>query len=384
MATTLKFLPGSTIRWRATRFIVVDYADIDAIIARELGKRKLERIPVRDAKPDRTPGDQKAWTPDLVSIPAEAWKRAVTRFQVLKPLLEMDRAKRTFEKVQKVANALGRHPATIYRWMEAYERSERISVFLRKDRSDRGKSRLSKKVNAIIEAAIKKIYLKAERPDVAAVVEEVRLQCFKSKIKKQPDPDTIRQRVAALPDRLKLDKREGRKAAAEKYEPTRGHFPGADFPLAVAQIDHTPMDVIVVDEEHRRPIQRPSLTVVIDVCSRMVLGFAIYLEETKRLHSRPRNCACCIAKGGLARGRGCAGRVALLGKNAHNPLRQCKGVPRHSDRARVPGSQYYRRPPPATRTSLWRPHRTRIPDMADAGSSAQGYDVFQCRTEGRL
>ena len=279
MATTLKFLPGSTIRWRATRFIVVDYADIDAIIARELGKRKLERIPVRDAKPDRTPGDQKAWTPDLVSIPAEAWKRAVTRFQVLKPLLEMDRAKRTFEKVQKVANALGRHPATLYRWMEAYERSERISVFLRKDRSDRGKSRLSKKVNAIIEAAIKKIYLKAERPDVAAVVEEVRLQCFKSKIKKQPHADTIRQRVAALPDRLKLDKREGRKAAAEKYEPTRGHFPGADFPLAVAQIDHTPMDVIVVDEEHRRPIQRPSLTIVIDVCSRMVLGFAIYLEK---------------------------------------------------------------------------------------------------------
>jgi len=42
----------------------VDYADIDAIIARELGKRKLERIPVRDAKPDRTPGDQKAWTPE--------------------------------------------------------------------------------------------------------------------------------------------------------------------------------------------------------------------------------------------------------------------------------------------------------------------------------
>ena len=39
------------------------------------------------------------------------------------------------------------------------------------------------------------------------------------------------------------------------------------------------MDVIVVDEEHRQPIQRPSLTVVIDVHSRMVLGFAIYLEK---------------------------------------------------------------------------------------------------------
>ena len=119
---------------------------------------------------------------------------------------------------------MGKHPATIYRWLEAYERSERVSVFLRKGRSDRGKNRLSNKVNAIIENAIKKIYLKAE------------------------------QRVAALPDRLKLEKRKNRKAAAERYEPIKGHFPGADYPLAVAQIDHTPMDVIVVDEEHRQPI----------------------------------------------------------------------------------------------------------------------------------
>src|SRR6202035_5520597 len=145
---------------------------------------------VRDAKPDRTPGDQKAWTPDLVSIPAEAWKRAVTRFQVLKPLLEMDRAKRTFEKVQKVANALGRHPATIYRWMEAYERSERISVFLRKDRSDRGKSRLSKKVNAIIEAAIKKITSRPNGPTSRLLLR--RSGCSASKARSKNSPMLIR------------------------------------------------------------------------------------------------------------------------------------------------------------------------------------------------
>lgn len=48
-------------------------------------------------------------------------------------------------------------------------------------------------------------------------------------------------------DHLRVEKREGKKRAAEKYEPIKGHFPGADRPLAVAQIDHTPMDVIVVD-----------------------------------------------------------------------------------------------------------------------------------------
>jgi putative transposase len=279
MASALKFTPGSSIRWRGKRYVVVDYAGMDSLIARELGKRRLERIAVRDAAPDRTPGDRTAWTADLVSIPEGAWQRAVKRFKVLKPLLEMDRAKRTLAKVQKCADALGKHPATIYRWMKAYEHSERISIFLRKGRTDRGKSRLSNQVNAIIETAIKKIYLTAERPDVAAVVEEVQLQCFKNKIKDRPHADTIRQRIAALPDRLKLEKRKGRKAAAEKYEPIKGHFPGGDFPLAVVQIDHTPMDVMVVDEEHRQPIQRPSLTVVIDVYSRMVLGFAIYLEK---------------------------------------------------------------------------------------------------------
>ena len=143
MASALKFTPGSSIRWRGKRYVVVDYAGMDSIIARELGKRRLERIAVRDAAPDRTSGDRTAWTADLVSIPEGAWQRAVKRFKILKPLLEMDRAKRTLAKVQKVADALGKHPATIYRWMEAYEHCERISIFLRKGRADRGKNRLS-------------------------------------------------------------------------------------------------------------------------------------------------------------------------------------------------------------------------------------------------
>jgi putative transposase len=112
---------------------------------------------------------------------------------------------RTFAKVSKIAAALGKHPSTIYRWIEDYERAERVSVFLRKQRSDRGKSRLPGKVNAIIETAIKKIYLTAEQPDVAAVIEKVQLQCFKAKTKK-PHAATVGRRVAALPDRLKMAK----------------------------------------------------------------------------------------------------------------------------------------------------------------------------------
>jgi putative transposase len=279
MATSIKLLPGATIRWHRRQYVIVGYAGLDAIVGQCFGKRNVELIPVAEAQPDQTSPVRATATPDLISVPENSWRSAVEKFEALRVLMETDEAKRTRAAVTKAARAIGKHPATIYRWIQQYKSSERLSVLLRQGRSDRGKSRLPSKVDRIIEAAIEKIYLTSESPQMAAVIEEVELQCFKRKIKKRPHPNTVRARIAMLSDRLKLEKRKGRKAAAEKYEPLKGHFPGADCPLAVAQIDHTPMDVIVVDEEHRQPIQRPALTVVIDVFSRMVLGFAIYLEK---------------------------------------------------------------------------------------------------------
>jgi putative transposase len=383
MAASLKLLPGSTVRWRGRRYLIVDYESLDAIIARQPGKRRLERIPVNEAAPDHASHIVSAWTPDLASVPEEAWQKAVKRFKILKPLLNMGNSERTFAHIKKAARALGKHPATVYRWIENYGRSERLSVFLRKERSDRGARRLSNKVEKIIDAAIKKIYLTAERPDVAAVVEEVNLQCFNSKIKGKPAPNTIRARVSVLSDRLKLEKREGRKRAAEKYEPLKGHFPGADCPLAVAQIDHTPMDVIVVDEEHRQPIQRPSLTVVIDVYSRMVLGFAIYLEKPSAFTAGLAIAHAVLPKEhwladvGVQAEWPCWGKMRTI--HCDN-----EGVSRHSDRPGLPGSRYRHRSPPAARTALWRSYRTRVRDLVNPGSSAQRYNIFQCRTEGRL
>jgi hypothetical protein len=46
MAVSVALTPGRTIRWRKRRFVVVDSTGFDAIIAREVGKRRLARIPV--------------------------------------------------------------------------------------------------------------------------------------------------------------------------------------------------------------------------------------------------------------------------------------------------------------------------------------------------
>jgi putative transposase len=88
----------------------------------------------------------------------------------------------------------------------------------------------------------------------------------------------VRNRIKALRDKEKLRRREGGKAVRDKYAPIQGVFPGANWPLAVVQIDHTPVDLILVDDVHRRPVGRPWVTLAIDVFSRMVTGFSVSFD----------------------------------------------------------------------------------------------------------
>ena len=82
---------------------------------------------------------------------------------------------------------------------------------------------------------------------------------------------------AGKPRREILARREGRKASRDRFAPAIGSLE-ATWPLSLVQIDHTVVDVIVVDSATRKPIQRPWLTLAIDVHSRCVAGFYLSLE----------------------------------------------------------------------------------------------------------
>ena len=71
--------------------------------------------------------------------------------------------------------------------------------------------------------------------------------------------------------------REGAKASRQRHHPVPGSYQ-VERAYEVVQIDHTLVDVIVVDRVHRKPLQRPWLTLAIDVASRMVAGFYLTLE----------------------------------------------------------------------------------------------------------
>ena len=83
---------------------------------------------------------------------------------------------------------------------------------------------------------------------------------------------------------LSLDRKEvtrrriGAAAARQRFTPVGTSSLQPTLPLEVVQIDHTVVDVLVVDELERLPLGRPWLTLAIDVASRMVTGFYVSLD----------------------------------------------------------------------------------------------------------
>ncbi len=152
-----------------------------------------------------------------------------------------------------------------------------LTSLVRKPRSDRGHKRLSVEVEKIVQKIIKTRYLKKQQRSVGRCHRELRTEC-EAKQLPVPSYGAFRNRILKL-DPYEVDKaRLGENQALAKRE-SRGTVPGANYPYALLQIDHTQVDVILVDDEHRLPLDKPWITVAIDVYSRMVAGLYIAFES---------------------------------------------------------------------------------------------------------
>ena len=104
----------------------------------------------------------------------------------------------------------------------------------------------------------------------------VSLRCSSEQLT-PPSRNTILGRIRAPDLRAVTKARLQPSEAASLVDSVPGTY-RVDNALDVVQIDHTPVDVIVVDEAHRLPIGRPWLTLAIDVATRVVVGFYVSLE----------------------------------------------------------------------------------------------------------
>jgi putative transposase len=251
-----------------------------------------------------------ASTPDLAEVPVADWHKARRRFEVISVLAKAP--ERTRSDAEAAAQALGCSATVIYRLLLRYLADPRVTSLLPRRRGRRhGQLLLAGEVDEVIQATIDEFYLSRQRPRVSDLVTEVQRRCRTLGLPK-PSRKAINLRIGQRASVEVLAKRSGRKAARDRFGPATGSLT-APWPLALVQIDHTPVDVIAVDSITRQPIQRPWLTIAIDVHSRCVAGFHLALEPPSAT-----SVALCIAhavlpKAGWLMARGVAGDWPVQG-----------------------------------------------------------------------
>lgn len=331
MSSSLGIIPGATVvDGQGRRCLITHLLDLEAVLAKDEETHETKRLLIKDlsalANGDGQGEEAEQKRPvdhELLLVPDEDWREAQRRFDIIRPLVAAPR--RTTEMVNEAARKAGVHPVTIYRWIDLYLRAERVSALLPVKRDGgRGRSRLAPEVEKIVNATIEEMYLNKQKRSINKTCKEVELRCKNAGLE-PPHPNTVRNRIAAIADRDKTARRLGAKAARQKFSPVLSHFPGADWPLAVVQIDHTELDIILVDDVYRRPVGRPWIALAIDVFSRMVVGFYISFDPPDAM-----SVGLCVAHAILPKEK-------WLAKYDITTSWPCWGVPKtlHLDNAKV-------------------------------------------------
>ncbi len=203
------------------------------------------------------------------------WGEAKKRYEIIKDLVFVKRTRRGVEEIAKQNN---QSAVTIYSWIKIYEQTAQVSSLVPKT-SQRGKkgSRLNNQTEAIVQEILSELYLSKQRYGFRKIYNRIARECKKINLE-APHENTVRNRIDAINPKEAMKKRYGHKMAKEKFSNFDGEYPEGNYPMDVVQIDHTPLDIIVVDKIHRKPLGRPYLTLAIDTYSRMIAGIYISLQ----------------------------------------------------------------------------------------------------------
>jgi putative transposase len=211
----------------------------------------------------------------LGDISELTWQEACRREAIVRPLAAIPRLSRG--SVIDACTRLGISKSQLYELLRRYRADPRTtSLVPATGGAPKGMNRLAQRPAAIIERAIDRLYLTRQKLTGAAVFRNVRHECRELGVT-PPSINAVRRRLAARPTAEVVRAREGIAAARQRFCAVPGSLK-TEWPLDVLQIDHTPVDLILVDEAARRPIGRPWLTLAMDVDTRLVAGFLISLD----------------------------------------------------------------------------------------------------------
>lgn len=275
-----------------SRYRITAILDMEHVCVRSSFSGKTDKFHISELSSSPTDEGSLDVIPsiELMNIPDDEWVEIHNKAGLFNNILQSDYEDRR-DEIKKSAVALEISEPTLYRQLQKYKESNGDPTsLLRKKRVDKG--RFEPEVEKIIQSCITQ-YLSTDKLKVSDVFRNLEIQIYQyNKLNGTslvtPHINTLRYRISQLTAAEIGSTRLG-KNGKESYRPIIGKFPEVIKPLEIVQIDHTPLDVMIVDDVNRLAIGRPTITLAIDVFSRMVTGFYISLEKPNTLLT-----GCCI------------------------------------------------------------------------------------------
>jgi len=204
----------------------------------------------------------------LLDLPGDQGKKAIeARVSELRQKQEADQ--RTLKTVISVVS--------VYRWMGDYTRSGGDIRALIPNTYQRGgvqKSRLKTEAESMVKATLDDLHCGSERTNIEYIHREVAVRIGEENQHRLPEEwltvpsrATVARRIRVFSEKDKGSNRGRRKQ--QQYGVTE--YP--TLPLARVEMDHTPSDLIVIDETDLLPLGRLTLTYCFDTVTRYPLGY---------------------------------------------------------------------------------------------------------------
>lgn len=188
---------------------------------------------------------------------------------------------------QSVAEELQEQPPhwkSLYNWYKEYEEAgfKYRGLFPKNRYKGNRISRLDSEVVDIIEEVRNK-YLNQSQPSIATMVREVhdkideRNLNHHGKLLLKPNYNPIKKRIKKIDYAQEMTARLGKNKARHLLEETAEGIETSRV-LEWVEIDHTQMDIYVLDDDRETPLGRPHITALVDHYSQMVVGLQISFE----------------------------------------------------------------------------------------------------------
>lgn len=274
--SSLKIQENEFVEHNKKVYKISSIIDFSNVIGIDTETKRPKRLPIQELKPISVEDIDKdiAIFKDIHDYTDSEFKEIQVKYLAIQPLLS-DNISR--DGIEEYSQKIGVHYTTLYRWLKKYKSTGTLAGLLpRPSGRKKGETRLNHMTEKVMQDVINTYYLSRQKPSIQSVINKINIECKNRNIT-PPGKNTVRNRIHKLSEYSILKKQGNRSIARTKFEPVPGKFK-ADYPMQIVQIDHTPVDLIIVDDETRAPIGRPWITVAIDVYSRMIAGYYLSLN----------------------------------------------------------------------------------------------------------